>query len=306
MRRLGTFSHTVIVPPDRANLRLDQFLSSAFPEYSRTVFQKLIDEGSVFVFGHPQKKRYMVTAGDEIAFNLPKDKPIELTPEPMSFSILYEDESMLVINKPPGLVVHPGAGNWSGTVVHGLLHHVGTLDHDDPIRPGIVHRLDKDTSGVLITAKNSAIHRELSNQFAHRNVEKHYTAIVRGRMETPQTIDQPIGRDPRNRLKMAVLPSGKPATSIITPVKKFTNATVVDVTLITGRTHQIRVHLASIGFPILGDLLYGGGNHISSAILVERQMLHCRMIALQHPVSKQHMIFEAPLPNDMQTLFTVL
>ncbi len=296
----------VIVALENDGLRLDQFLSLAFPKYSRTIFQTLIDEGSVFVSGLPQKKRYLVAAGDEITFEIPEEKPISLTPEAIPLTILYEDECMVVLNKPPHLVVHPGAGNWSGTVVHGLLHHVKSLDHDDPIRPGIVHRLDKDTSGVLITAKNSTIHRALSNQFAQREVEKRYTAIVRGRMDKAQTIDSPIGRDPRNRLKMAVVPTGKPAVSIITPLEKLPSATVVDIQLVTGRTHQIRVHLSHIGFPILGDRLYGGGKQLSSSILVERQMLHCRMIALQHPESKQRMVFEAPLPEDMQMLLSQL
>ena len=287
----------VVVLPEHHGIRLDQVLFHVIPEISRTFFQKLIDDGKVFVSGRIQKKGYKVVLGEEISFEIPKPEPLHLTPESIPLSILYEDDLFIVVNKQPGLVVHPGAGNRTGTFVNALLHHLGSIDHDDPIRQGIVHRLDKDTSGVLIAAKNSFVHAHLSHQFAARTVEKHYLALVSGVVNAPSTVDSPIGRDPKNRLKMAVIETGRPALSIITPVKYSKTHSLIDVQLVTGRTHQIRVHLKHIGHPIVGDVLYGGHK-----VLCDRQMLHCRTMTISHPRTDVRMVFEAPLFPDMEQL----
>lgn len=330
----------VFVTHDKGGLRLDQYLADMFPEISRSAFQKLIDVGSVFVLGKKdlaarvEKKRYRVLVDDRITFSFPSPEPLALEPEDIPLSILYEDEFLLIVNKQPGLVVHPGAGNLTGTFVHGLLHHLGSIDHDDPVRPGIVHRLDKDTSGVLIAAKSSQILAALSKQFADRTVEKRYLALVQGNVLSKMSIDEPIGRHPRERTKMAVLEGGRRAVSIITPIEHFGDSTLVEIEILTGRTHQIRVHLEHAGFPILGDTQYGGArdfhrkipreptirassNSISSktkidkrtrstSIHVGRQMLHCRMMCFQHPETQKSLVVEAPLFSDMEQIMQTL
>jgi len=260
----------------------------------------MIELGRVRVNGSLEKKRYVVSSGDTIAFELIEEEPLHLGAESMDFEILYEDEWLFVVNKPPGLVVHPAPGNRSGTFVNGLVAHCGEILSDDPIRPGIVHRLDKETSGVLLAAKSQEVVRALSRQFHDREVEKEYYAIVVGEMREEVNVSFPIGRHPKERKKMAVVEGGREASTIFFPMAVANGYTFVRAIPYTGRTHQIRVHLAEIGFPILGDSLYGKKRGI------ERQMLHCSRMGFTHPHKKEWMVCSAPMWGDMQKICTEL
>jgi 23S rRNA pseudouridine1911/1915/1917 synthase len=272
--------------------RLDRFLVERYPSISRSTFQRWIAEGLVLVNGEGVKKRYQPEVGDEIEVQFVASPEMDLTPEPMDLEILFEDHQILVLNKPAGLVVHPGAGHWSGTLVHGLLHHCRSLPGDS-IRPGLVHRLDRDTSGVLVVAKTQGAQLSLTRQFAERSVEKRYLALCWGLPSTARC-DEPIGRDPRHRQRMAVVPEGKMASTSWQVLWSGQGVSLLDVGLHTGRTHQIRVHLAWVGCPLVGDPLYGGAR---SQIALEHQWLHAKSLTLTHPTSGERLQFEAPLPE---------
>lgn len=279
-------------------MRLDQFLTSRFSgHYSRTYFQDLIAGGLVLVNGVVSKKRTLTQVGDEIEVEFAAVVQPDLAPEAIPLAILYEDEFLLAINKPVGLVVHPAPGNWTGTFVHALLYHCqGVKAEEGDLRPGIVHRLDKETSGVLLAAKTAEAQRRLIEAFASRRVRKEYWAITLGN-PGERTIEAPIGRDSRHRQKMAIVSSGRPALSHVYPLWVGNPLTLVRVVPVTGRTHQIRVHLASCQTPILGDVLYGRPQ-VNQKFLASRQMLHARRLQLEHPITGKLMVLEAPIPGD--------
>lgn len=274
--------------------RLDRFLVERFPAVSRSTFQRWIEDGLVLVNGEQVKKRYLPEVGDEIEVQFAAAPEMDLIPEPMALEICYEDPHLLVINKPAGLVVHPGAGNWTGTLVHGLLHHCSQLP-GDPARPGLVHRLDKDTSGLLVVAKTSEAQLALTRQFSQRTVTKTYLALCWGAPSTQQCVE-PLGRDPRHRQRMAVLPEGKEARTTWKALWSGQGTSLLEVHLHTGRTHQIRVHLSWVGCPLVGDPLYGG---IRSQVELGHQWLHASKLAFNHPVSQAPLVFEAPVPPQL-------
>jgi len=290
---MGSITYITIVEGQQG-LRLDQALVCSYQGLSRTKVQQMIDLGKVTVNGIIEKKRYVVALGDTIAFEPQVEEPLHVEAESMDFEIVYEDKWLFVVNKPPGLVVHPAPGNRSGTFANGLVAHCGEISSDDPVRPGIVHRLDKETSGVLIAAKNQAIVQALSGQFHDREVEKEYFAIVVGEMKQEQVVSASIGRHPKQRKKMAVVEGGKEAKTRFLPLKVANGYTFVKAIPYTGRTHQIRVHVAELGFPILGDALYGQRRGVG------RQMLHCSKIGCVHPMKQEKMLFTASLWGDMQ------
>lgn len=290
----------LVVTDEEAGERLDKILARRFKEvYSRTYFQYLIDEQLVLLNGIPVKKRIKPQEGDEIEVEFAVTPEIQLSPEAIPLSIIYEDEHLLVVNKPAGMVVHPAPGNWTGTFVNALLYHCGSLPHSTsaPLRPGIVHRLDKETSGVLVAAKTLEMQQKLTALFASRQVYKEYLAICIGNPPEGE-INAPVGRHPIHRKQMAVVPSGKQAISYCHTIGWNGKLSVVRVVIATGRTHQIRVHLKYKGTPVLGDSLYGNSslNHYYGA---ERQLLHAANIKFQHPLTGEQLDLSAPPPEDM-------
>lgn len=282
-----------------ANMRLDKLLASRFPEQSRSYFQNLIDQELVLVNGKKVKKREKPQLGDEIEIEFILTPELKVEAEAIPLDVVFEDSDILIINKPAGMVVHPAAGNWSGTFVNALLYYCKSLPLDgDTIRPGIVHRLDKDTSGLLVAAKTSVAHRKLVTAFSQRAVHKEYITICSG-APPMGLIDLPIGRHPTNRQQMTVLSSGgKTAKTFCYPILKMGLFSLVQCILETGRTHQIRTHLKHIGHPILGDSTYGNLT-LNKRHGVQRQFLHAHRLAFKHPCSDEFMTFEAPLPTDM-------
>jgi 23S rRNA pseudouridine1911/1915/1917 synthase len=293
--------------------RLDVFLSRQFADCSRSGLQTLIREGEVQVNGLSVKPSYEVRTGDQISVRIPAPQAqVRLVPQAMPLDILYEDEDLLVINKAPGVVVHPGAGHFEGTLVHGLLAHCPQLaSQGAPLRPGIVHRLDKDTSGALVVAKTGAAYLDLIKQFKDHTVEKHYLALVYGSFsQTGGQLTTSLGRHPVDRKKIAVQ-QGKGLLAVTSwRVEKAWNdeVTLLRVTIQTGRTHQIRVHLSYLKHPVVGDATYGGGRRQARSLRserlrtilaeVDRQLLHARVLGFQHPKTNQRLRFEAPLPDD--------
>jgi 23S rRNA pseudouridine1911/1915/1917 synthase len=299
----------VIVPAELDGARLDRAASALLPQHSRSFIARLIEEGRLIVAGRAvTKPSHRVVAGDEIELDVPPPAPSELVSQDLPLTVIHEDDDIVVIDKPPGLVVHPAAGHADRTLVNALLFHVKDLSGiGGELRPGIVHRLDRDTSGVMVIAKNDAAHRALTAAWG--GVRKEYLAIVYGIPKSPRgTIDAPIGRDPRNRKRMAVVPGGRRAVTDYEVVEPLRHASLVRCVLRTGRTHQIRVHLKSIGHPIIGDPLYSGpqwrgipDKRLQKAISTfPRQALHAARLVL--PAGT----FEAPLPEDMRELVQAL
>jgi 23S rRNA pseudouridine1911/1915/1917 synthase len=290
-----------------AGTRLDVFLAGAVAGQSRSQIQRLIREARVVLGGRPARPNTPVRAGERITVDLPPPAPATPAPEPIPISILYEDADLVAVDKPPGLVVHPAAGHAAGTLVNALLHHVDGLSGiGGEERPGIVHRLDRGTSGVLVVAKHDAAHRELARQFHDREVEKEYVALVWGEVHAGRRIDLPIGRDPHDRQKMSA--RARRARSAVTRVagaERIGALTLVRVALQTGRTHQIRVHLSAIGHPIVGDREYGGvRRHVTAELRavqrIERPFLHASRLVVAHPADGRRMEFTSPLPDDLQ------
>ena len=281
--------------------RLDRFLQSESPGHSRAFLQKLIEQGCVLVNGKPGKPSYKVRAGDRIAVEIPPPRPLEARPEDIPLDVLYEDDDLIVINKPAGLVVHPAAGNHEHTLVNALLHHCrGQLAGIGGVeRPGIVHRLDKGTSGCLVVAKTDLAHQSLVAQFKARAVKKIYRAVCWGKFERASgRVETMIGRNTRDRKKMSArAPRGRPAVTDYRVLRSFPDFALVELTLHTGRTHQIRVHMAHIGHPIVGDATYGRAR--KTDISVARPLLHAYKLGFTHPQSEQFMEFEAPAPEEM-------
>lgn len=285
---------SIFVEQHEAALRLDKLLSMRFEKLSRTYLQWLIAEGYVSVNGIMVKKSAKLQEGDEIEVQFVPTQELDLVAEDIPLDVLYEDEHMIAVNKPAGLVVHPGPGNWKGTFVNALLFHCKSLARTDDLRPGIVHRLDKDTSGVLIAAKTHEMHALLSSMFSGRKVEKRYLAVCFGRPEA-QTIDASIGRHPTDRKRMTVVESGgKNARTHINIIASNASLSLLDINLETGRTHQIRVHLKHIKHPLVGDEVYG-----KMLPGITRQLLHAHTLAFMHPITGISLEIKAPLPEDM-------
>jgi 23S rRNA pseudouridine1911/1915/1917 synthase len=291
-----------LVPSEKAGARLDHYLSGELPGLSRSRIQALIKAGHALLNGHPAKTGAKIKTGDRVDFNEPPAVPDTNLPEEIPLSILFEDDDLVVVNKPPGMVVHPAAGNREHTLVNALLHHCKTLSGiGGAQRPGIVHRLDKDTSGCLVVAKNDAAHQNLSEQFAGRSVSKIYLALVTGVFKKKTgIIETAIGRHPVHRKKMAVVSPdrGRAAKTAYRVLQAPGPFTVVECTLHTGRTHQIRVHLKHLGHPLLGDALYGS----KPTADFPRQMLHAWKLGFFHPRTEEWMEFKAAAPEDFVKL----
>lgn len=286
--------------------RLDLFLTRQQPDLSRSHIQKIIAAGEVLVNGQVQKARYKLTAGEQVTFTLPDAVPVAILPEPIPLDILYEDHDIIVVNKARGMVVHPAAGVTSGTLVNALMAHCQDLSGiNGELRPGIVHRLDKDTSGVMVAAKNDAAHIDLAEQIRNKTAHRVYWALVHGNIkEDGGVIHGAIGRNPRDRQKMAIVTlNGKPATTKFRVLERYGRYTLVECRLLTGRTHQIRVHMTHIGHPLVGDPKYGSGK---SPFAIAGQALHSLTLTLVHPVTHEEMTFTAPLPADMQQILNTL
>lgn len=284
------------VPPLSQPQRLDLYLVSAL-QLTRTKIQTLVTRGDILLNGKiPDKAGVRLKGGEVVEVSIPEVKPSSLNAESIPLSILFEDDFLLAVNKPAGLVVHPAAGNWSGTLVNALLYHFETLSNIDPVRPGIVHRLDKDTSGILLVAKQDKAHLELSRQLKEREIDKFYQALVHGKVAHQSgVIDKPVGRHPKNRKKMTVLAGGREALTRYEVLERFKDYTLLVCKIETGRTHQIRVHLSSLGHPVVGDEVYGKKE---KDLFAKRQLLHAWKLRLKHPVTGKLMTFEAPLPED--------
>jgi 23S rRNA pseudouridine1911/1915/1917 synthase len=290
------------VPNKHSGLRLDRFLALSLPQFSRARLQELIRQGAVTWQGKIPRPRVEVCAGDVVRLTEPEPEPIEAQPEEIPLQILFEDDDLLVVNKPAGLVVHPGAGNQEHTLVNALLHHCAILSGiGGKQRPGIVHRLDKQTSGAMAVAKNDATHQELSRQFADREITKIYLTLVTGSFRRSHgTIDASIGRHPIHRKKMAVNPEhGRSARTDYRVLKTAGGVSLVECTLHSGRTHQIRVHLHHLGHPVLGDSLYGRNRQMAAP----RQMLHSWKLGFTHPRTGARLNSEAALPEDFRASF---
>ncbi len=324
-----TSPQTFILNVDKGGERLDRYVATALPDLSRTAVQRLIAEGKVTVNNATTRPAHKLHKDDIIVVHIPPPKPAELQPQALPLHILYEDEAILVVNKTAGMVVHPGAGHPDGTLVNAVLAHCPNLQGvGGERRPGVVHRLDKDTSGVIVLAKHDQAIRRLQQQFKHRTVQKTYIALVIGKLAPDEgIIDAPIGRHPRHRKRMAVVPQGRKAYSRWKVLKylhqrsfdpkrqrpqddiSFDDAqddiiyTLVQVRPSTGRTHQIRVHLSWLGYPVVGDGKYGPSHPTLSA---PRQFLHAHKLTLKHPQTEEAMTFVAPLPTDLEAILNDL
>lgn len=283
---------------DRDGVRIDAFLAGAVSELSRSAAQQLLEKGQVSVNGIPVKKNYKTRMDDEISLELPQPEPVELVPEDIPLDICYEDSDVVVINKPKGLVVHPAPGHWSGTLVNALMYHCGDSlsGINGELRPGIVHRIDKDTSGLLIVAKNDFAHRSLAEQIKEHSFTREYESIVFGNLKNDEgTVDAPIGRNPKDRKKMCVIEkNSKNAVTHYSVITRYKGYTHIKCKLETGRTHQIRVHMAYIGHPVSGDKVYGVKNE---KVDFEGQCLHARKIGFIHPKTNEYIEFTSELPD---------
>ena len=296
----------VEVPPEAAGERLDRFLSGLEEVGSRAAAERLVSQRRVKVNGTPAPKSHRLTAGDVLAVSVPESRPSTLEPAQLDLRIAFEDEHLLVVDKPAGIVVHPSAGHPSGTLVHGLLGHA-VAGGEEAERPGIVHRLDRDTSGLLVVARSDEAHRRLQQLLRRRKLVREYLALVRGRPRSKRgRIEAPIGRDPKHRTRMAVVPDGRASTTGYRVRERFPRWTLLELDLVTGRTHQIRVHLDAIGHPVAGDPLYGTGTSRRGPDGLDRLFLHAWRLELAAP-SDGHLIrATAPLPDELETVLTGL
>lgn len=298
------------VGPAHTGARLDQFLSET-SGLTRSAVQKYIEQGRVLVSGRPQAKNYRLSAGELVKLDLPEPEPVAAVPEKIELEYVYEDEDLLVVNKPKGMVVHPAPGHAQGTLVNALLYHCGgsLSGINGVIRPGIVHRIDKDTSGLLLVAKNDRAHLCLSEQIKAHSFERFYEAVVIGRMkECSGTVDAPIARNPADRKKMAVRADGREAVTHYRVLTQYDGFAHLRLQLETGRTHQIRVHMAHLGRPVLGDPVYGSGKNSferQNASLLQGQCLHAKAIGFDHPDGR-HLSFESELPAYFKTILSKL
>lgn len=291
-----TDKHTFKITTEKS--RIDKFLSSELKEHSRSQIQEWIKDGDVKVNDALVKANYKVQEGDEIEVTPPEPVEIDAVPENIPLDIIYEDEDVVVVNKPQGMVVHPSAGHANGTLVNALLYHVKDLSGiNGKIRPGIVHRIDKDTSGLLMVAKNDLAHEKLAEQLQEKTAKREYIALVHGDIQNDKgTIDAPIGRDPKNRKKFTVIEGGKHSITHFEVIERFKEFTLLRLQLETGRTHQIRVHLEYIGFRMAGDPLYGPRKTLEG----KGQFLHATSLTFVHPRSEETLTFNAPLPKEFK------
>jgi 23S rRNA pseudouridine1911/1915/1917 synthase len=292
--------------PTRQDLgaRLDRYVADQLPDLSRGTVQSLIESGQVRVDGQQRKPKFRMTPGEVVSVEIPPPQVDEIQPDPIPLAIVYEDQDVIVVDKPAGMVVHPAPGHPRGTLANALLAHVPGISVGGSQRPGIVHRLDKDTSGLIVAAKTDRGRTALVNQWESRSVEKTYLALVSGFIEDEEaTIDAPIGRDPKNRQRMAVVRSGRAAVTHFRVVERFADATLLEVSIETGRTHQIRVHFAFIGHPIVGDHVYGKSRFTNPH--ETRQFLHASALGFRLP-DGEALRLEAPLPQDLQSVLEEL
>ncbi|MBE6034552.1 MAG: RluA family pseudouridine synthase [Clostridiales bacterium] len=299
---------TIIIDEKLEGTRIDMALSLAYEDRSRSFFQKLLDTENITVNGQvTESKKYKVKAGDIIQVTMPEPKMLAVEPENIPLEMVYEDEDVLVINKPKGMVVHPANGNESGTLVNAVMYHCGKnlSSINGVVRPGIVHRIDKDTSGLLMIAKNDKAHNSLAEQLAEHSITRAYRAIVYNNFtEDEGTVNKPIGRDPRDRMKQAVTTvNSKRAVTHYKVLERFGSFTLIEARLETGRTHQIRVHMSYIKHPLLGDMVYGPKKKILG---VNTQMLHAKILGFRHPSTGEYMEFDSPLPEEFETVLRKL
>ncbi len=304
---------TRAIPAELAGLRLDQALARMFPEYSRSRLKEWLLAGSITLDGAPKRPRDAVAGGEIVSLQPQTEVSVRAEPEPITLDVVFEDENLLVVNKPAGLVVHPGAGNPAGTLMNGLLHHATTLEQVP--RAGIIHRIDKQTSGLLLVAKTLQAHTSLVRLLADREISRHYLAVCNGVLTGGGTINEPIARHPVDRKRMSIRQGGKPAVTHYTVVERFRGFTYVSVKLETGRTHQIRVHFAHRRHALVGDPVYGGRLALpkgASEELIQmlrrfkRQALHAARLGFVHPVSGERLEFEVAPPDDFQELLAVM
>lgn len=296
----------VIVNENDKGKRLDIYIAENFNELSRTMIKKLIESNNILVNDKSEKVSYKVQANDNISIDVPEAKETKLKAQEIPLDIIYEDSDIIVINKPKGMVVHPANGNPDGTLVNAILsickNSLSGIGGE--LRPGIVHRLDKDTSGLIIVAKNDKAHINMSEQIKERNVKKTYIALVRGNVpEEEATINMPIGRSTKDRKKMAVTKNGKQAITHFKVLKRYSKYTLLEIKIETGRTHQIRVHMAEIGYPVVGDAVYSNGKNEFG---IEGQMLHAYKLEFMHPITNKHMELTAPLPQYFEEILKKL
>ena len=296
----------VIVNENDKGKRLDIYIAENFNELSRTMIKKLIESNNILVNDKSEKVSYKVQANDNISIDVPEAKETKLKAQEIPLDIIYEDSDIIVVNKPKGMVVHPANGNPDGTLVNAILsickNSLSGIGGE--LRPGIVHRLDKDTSGLIIVAKNDKAHINMSEQIKERNVKKTYIALVRGNVpEEEATINMPIGRSTKDRKKMAVTKNGKQAITHFKVLKRYSKYTLLEIKIETGRTHQIRVHMAEIGYPVVGDAVYSNGKNEFG---IEGQMLHAYKLDFMHPITNKHMELTAPLPQYFEEILKKL
>jgi len=305
------------ISPEAPKIRLDRYLAEKIPDLSRSRVQQLIEGGHVRINGEPTKASHLIRPGEKLTVVIPQPETTDVVAEEIPLEILYEDEHLLVLNKPPGMVVHPAFGHNRGTLVNALLFHCRNLSGiGGELRPGIVHRLDKDTSGLMVVAKDDVTHRGLSSQFSNRTIDRTYVAVVWGHFQQKEgRLETFYGRSPTNRKKMAVLPEGKVAVTAYKVLEELPLISVVELKLGTGRTHQIRVHMAYLGHPVVSDYVYGGRRKKVGALkageravagqyleILKRQALHAKTLGFTHPVTGKRLFFEAPLPDDIAAL----
>lgn len=293
-----------IIPDEQAGERIDKVLSTLNADWSRTQVQQWIKDGNVLVNGQKPKTNYKCTANDKIEISIPEPEELDVVPEKMDLDIYYEDKDVLVVNKPKGMVVHPAAGHGTGTLVNGLMAHCSDLSGINGVmRPGIVHRIDKDTSGLLMVAKNDMAHESLVNQLMNKTVTRKYRAVVHGVIPHDYgTIDAPIARDPKDRQSMTVVDNGKHAVTHFQVLERFRDFTLVECQLETGRTHQIRVHMKYIGYPLAGDPKYGPRKTLD----IGGQALHAGVLGFEHPRTGEYLEFEASIPAYFEELLDKL
>ncbi len=287
---------TIMLICDKEGVRLDSYISGTLQDISRSYCAALAEEGRIMIDGKKVKKNYKVSIGEKIEIDMPKPSDLEVIPENIPLDIIYEDEYLIVVNKPQGMVVHPAVGNLSGTLVNALLYHSkdSLSAINGVIRPGIVHRIDKDTAGLLVVAKNNDSHTYLAEQLKSKKATRRYLALVLGNVKEGGTVNRPIARSPSDRKKMAVVSGGREAVTHYTPLEHYDGYTLLECVLETGRTHQIRVHMASIGHPIAGDRMYGSRNDKTKA---DGQLLFAKTLGFDHPKTGEYMEFSAPLPK---------
>lgn len=287
------------------NLRIDKYIAENLPEISRSYAATLCEEGKVTVAGKAVTKKYQPKDGDIIEIDLPDPESLDLVPENIPLDILYEDDDVIVVNKPQGMVVHPANGNLSGTLVNALLYHCGEnlSAINGVVRPGIVHRIDKDTAGLLVVAKNNDAHNALASQLKERKASRRYYALVNGNVKEAGTVNKPIGRHPKDRKKMAIVGGGREAVTHYNVLESFSGYTLLECILETGRTHQIRVHMASLGHSLVGDRAYGIAKE---KIKTEGQLLFAKTIGFNHPKTGEYMEFTAELPRYFEEILNKL